>query len=374
MTTISDPNPTVRLEDFPADVAAPAVGQLPPTIAWRGGERGLLELLDQTLLPGKSAIRSCRTKEDVWQGIRDLAVRGAPAIGVAAAYGVVIGARAAIEQAREGFLKNLDDVGNYLRTSRPTAVNLGWAVDRMTRVARDAASPDGASIWRRLLAEAHVMLREDAAACRKIGEHGAAIIPDGGGVLTHCNAGALATVAYGTATAPMYVAHEQGRKFRVFVDETRPLLQGSRLTAFELAAAGMDVVLQCDSAAASLLRSGAAQAVIVGADRIAANGDVANKIGTYSVALAAHRHSVPFYVAAPRSTFDLTLPSGDAIPIEERAADEVRGGFGALTAPAQIACRNPAFDVTPAELVTAIITEVGIVKPVSRESVARIFD
>lgn len=373
MTTISSQS-DVRLQDFPTDVSAPAVGQLPPTIAWRGGEPGALHLLDQTLLPGQATTRVCRSAEDAWQAIRDLAVRGAPAIGVAAGYGMALGSRAAIEQPRAGFLAKLEDVGAYLRTSRPTAVNLAWATERITRVARETTAPDGATIWRRLLAEAHIMLREDAECCRKIGEHGAALIAEGSGVLTHCNAGALATVAYGTATAAMYVAHEQGRKFRVFVDETRPLLQGARLTAFELAAAGMDVVLQCDSAAASLLRTGQVQAVIVGADRIAANGDVANKIGTYAVALAAHRHNVPFYVAAPRSTFDLETATGDAIPIEERPAEEVRGGFGAMTAPARVACRNPAFDVTPAELVAAIITEVGLVRPVSREAVAQIFE
>lgn len=218
------------------------------------------------------------------------------------------------------------------------------------------------------------MAREDADTCRKIGEAGADLIPDGGGVLTHCNAGALATVAYGTALSLMYVAHERGKRFRVYADETRPLLQGARLTSFELAAAGIDVTVLCDSAAASLMKAGRVQLVVTGADRIAANGDAANKIGTYSVALAARHHNVPFYVAAPLSTFDRAVPSGDAIPIEERSDTEIRAGFGHQTVPDGVHCWNPAFDVTPAELIAGIITERGIIRPVTADAIDTVFD
>ncbi len=347
-------------------------GSLPATLAWDGDADGTLRLLDQTLLPGRVEYRVCSTAEDVWNAIRELCVRGAPAIGVASAYGLCLGTRRFREQPPADFLAELDKVSAYLQSCRPTAVNLAWALRRLSAVAKTCHADSSSAIWSALLAEAHRMAREDAEACRQIGEVGAHLIPEGGGVLTHCNAGALATVAYGTALSPMYVAHEQGRKFRVYADETRPLLQGARLTAFELSAVGIDVTVLCDGAAASLLSSGRVQLVVVGADRIAANGDTANKIGTFGVALAARHHHVPFYVAAPRSTFDLSAANGDAIPIEERPEAEVRGGFGVDVVAPGAHCFNPAFDVTPAELITGIVTEAGLITPVTQRNIERI--
>ncbi len=347
-------------------------GKLPPTLQWIGDAEGALHLLDQTLLPRQVQVRICRSAEEVYQAIRELCVRGAPAIGVSGAYGLCLGTRPHRGLSRDAFLSKVREVGAYLDSSRPTAVNLSWAIRRVTRVAESRT--EGVEIaWSAMLAEAQQMAWEDADACRRIGEHGAGLIADGAGVLTHCNAGSLATVAYGTALSPMYVAHEQGRKFRVFADETRPLLQGARLTAFELAAAGIDVTVLCDGAAASLMASGQVQLAIVGADRIAANGDTANKIGTYSAALAAARHAIPFYVAAPLSTIDLNTPDGAAIPIEQRAEAEVRSAFGPEFVAPGARCYNPAFDVTPAELVAGIITERGIIRPVNEREIRRIF-
>lgn len=346
---------------------------LPRTIAWSGGADGTLQLLDQTLLPQRVQTRTCATAEDVWGAIHELCVRGAPAIGIAAAYGLCLGTRPFREVGRGEFLTKVGEVGAYLESSRPTAVNLAWAIRRVTEVAERDQAASTVRIWDAMLAEAHEMARQDAEVCRRIGEVGANLIPEGGGVLTHCNAGALATVAYGTALSLMYVAHEQGRKFRVFADETRPLLQGARLTALELGAAGIDVTVLCDGAAASLMRSGRVQLAVVGADRIAANGDTANKIGTYGVALSARHHDIPFYVAAPLSTFDLSLADGAAIPIEERSGEELRRGFGAEVVAPGARCFNPAFDVTPAELITAIVTERGLVEPVTAENIGRIF-
>jgi len=346
---------------------------LPATLAWSGGRDGRLELLDQTLLPKRIENRVCETAEDVWRAIQELCVRGAPAIGVAAAYGLCLGTRAFQDAERAEFLKRIDETGAYLKSSRPTAVNLAWAVDRVSALARRQTAERGREIWEAMLEEAHEIRRADAEACRRIGENGAHLIPEGGGVLTHCNAGALATAAHGTALSLMYAAHERGRKFRAYADETRPLLQGARLTAFELTAAGIDVTLLCDGAAAHLMASGAVQIVVVGADRIAANGDTANKVGTYGLALAAKYHKIPFYVAAPRSTFDLDLSSGDEIPIEERSADEVRGVLGAAVAEPGVACINPAFDVTPAALISGMVTEVGLVNPVNERTIRTIF-
>ncbi len=347
---------------------------LPPTIVWSGDDDGVLELIDQTRLPHELVIRRCETSEQVWDAIKRLCVRGAPAIGVAGAYGLCLGTRAARTTAPDAFGRTLAEQATYLEGCRPTAVNLAWAIRRVKRVADAALAGDqpAAAAWQALLAEAHAIWAEDAAVCRRIGEVGAALIRDGCGVLTHCNAGALATVAYGTALAPLYVAHAAGRRFRIYADETRPLLQGMRLTAYELQAAGLDVTVLCDNAAAALLRSGRVDLVIVGADRIAANGDTANKIGTYGVALAARQHRVPFYVAAPTSTFDRTIPNGDAIPIEERAADEVLRPGGVLSAPAGVACYNPAFDVTPAELISGFLTERGLLEPVTERRIAEI--
>jgi methylthioribose-1-phosphate isomerase len=346
---------------------------LPSTLAWSGDEDGFLQLLDQTRLPEETVMCDCRDAETVWEAIKMLRVRGAPAIGVAAAYGLCLGTRGARSAGRDEFLQQVAETANYLKAARPTAVNLSWAVDRVQRIATESSINESADLWRAMLAEAHEIAREDAECCRKIGEHGARLIPDGGRVLTHCNAGALATVAYGTALSLMYVAHEQGRQFKVFADETRPLLQGARLTAFELAASGIDVTVLCDSVAPSLMRAGEVDLVVVGADRIAANGDTANKIGTYSLAVAAKHHKIPFYVAAPSSTFDLLLPNGRQIPIEERGAEEVRSGLGRSTVPVSAACFNPAFDVTPAELVTAIVTEKGVLEPVTEDRISGFF-
>lgn len=354
----------------PADPTGLLTG-VPRAIRWVGGPDGTLELLDQTLLPSAVSYLTCSDVATVHEAIRQLRVRGAPAIGVAAAFGVYLGVRGAVQLAADGFRGKVAETAQFLVQARPTAVNLAWAVRRVCD-AISAAGADPAAGAAAALASAREIADEDAQVCARIGIHGAALVPDGGGVLTHCNAGALATAGIGTALAALYTAHAQGRRFRVFADETRPLLQGARLTAYELGAAGLDVTVICDSAAAHLLRSGAVQMVIVGADRIAANGDVANKVGTYSLAIAAAHHRVPFYVAAPRSTFDATAKSGADIPIEERSAAEVRGlGGRELAAPAARVW-NPAFDVTPAGLVAGIVTEFGVLKPVS-EGVVRGF-
>ncbi len=337
------------------------------TLDWHGDTTGHLVLIDQTKLPSELTRLACRDLETVWEAIRSLRVRGAPAIGIAAAYGVVVGVQGAMQQNDDAFFKRLDEVTAYLAGSRPTAVNLFWALDRMRRHAhgmRGQATP--AKITDALLQEARAIHEEDRQMCRAIGAHGQALLDDGDGVLTHCNAGGLATADYGTALAVMFAAHDAGKKLRVFADETRPLLQGARLTAWELAQRGIDVTLICDSMAAQVMREGRVQAVIVGADRIAANGDTANKIGTYSVAVLAAAHGVPFYVAAPSSTFDLSIDTGEQIPIEQRDPREITHGFGKQTAPEGIQVYNPAFDVTPAHLIKAIICERGVIEPVNR--------
>jgi methylthioribose-1-phosphate isomerase len=290
-------------------------------------------------------------------------VRGAPAIGVAAAFGVVLAARASGAADHSALLADLEDAIKGLAATRPTAVNLFWALDRMRRTA--LASPDlpVAALGDRLLAEAQAILAEDLAANRAMGAHGAALVPEGARVLTHCNAGALATAGYGTAVGVIRAAHERGRLALVWVDETRPVMQGSRLTAWELAKEGIPHRLISDVAAGFVMQRGEVDLVVTGADRIAANGDTANKIGTYSVAVLARHHRIPFYVAAPCSTIDPSIPSGASIVIEERDAAEVRGVAGRQTAPAESPVFNPAFDVTPADLITAIITERGVVRP-----------
>lgn len=327
------------------------------TMEWVGDERGHLRLLDQTRLPTEVVYRDIRSVEDLWHAIKQLQVRGAPAIGVAAAYGMVLAAQhdpspAALEKAR-----------NYLATARPTAVNLFWALDRMSRVPPNAAD---------LLAEAHAIYHEDVRTCLAIGRHGAALLKDGMGVLTHCNAGALATADYGTALAVIFIAAEQGKRLHVYADETRPLLQGARLTAWELRERGIPSTLICDGMAGQVMKEGRIQTIVVGADRIAANGDTANKIGTYGVAVLAKHHHIPVYVAAPASTFDLTLADGSGIPIEQRDAREITHGFGRQTAPDGMAVYNPAFDVTPASLLSGIITEWGLIAPVNQSNVERV--
>jgi methylthioribose-1-phosphate isomerase len=335
--------------------------QAPRTIEWIGDVDGHVRLIDQTLLPTQLEYRDCRTVEEVWEAIRTLRIRGAPAIGIAAAMGVVVGLQTRTGQGSDEYATRLHEVCDYLGTSRPTAVNLFWAIERMrtlgARLLSETSPAEAVSLLRQ---EALTIEEEDRRMCRAIGLAGAELLSDGTGVLTHCNAGGLATSDYGTALAVLFAAHEQGKKLHVFADETRPLLQGSRLTAWELMQRGLDVTLICDSMAAQVMKEGRIQAVIVGADRIAANGDTANKIGTYGVALLAKAHSIPFYVAAPTTTFDHSLASGVSIPIEQRDPREVTHGFGQQTAPDGVRVYNPAFDVTPANLIAAIITETGV--------------
>lgn len=324
-----------------------------------------LLLLDQTLLPTETVYLSLSKIDEVWAAIRHLQVRGAPAIGMAAAYGLYVGIRDSQADSFSVFWRELTQQADYLATARPTAVNLFWALERIKqRVQQEAeAGRTVAELKRAVLDEALQIQREDEAVCRQIGEHLLTLLHDGMGVLTHCNPGALATAAYGTATAPFYLAKERGWNLKVYADETRPVLQGARLTAYELQQAGIDVTLICDNMAAMVMAQGKVQAVIVGTDRVAANGDVANKIGTYGVAVLAHAHGIPFYVAAPLSSVDLHTPTGAEIPIEERPANEITNGFGRQTAPDGIKVYNPAFDVTPARYITAIVTETGIFKP-----------
>jgi len=329
-------------------------------IKWIGdASSGYLRLLDQTRLPLEEIYLECRTVEGVWDAIKRLSVRGAPAIGIAAAYATVIGAR----------LGRFDQSVEYLSSSRPTAVNLFWALERMKRV--DSSCPE------LLLKEASRIHEEDSQMCRQIGSHGFELMQSvfvnvsgrQPALLTHCNAGSLATGGIGTATAPMYIARERNLPLTVYVDETRPLLQGARLTAFELQAAGIDIVLISDNMAAQVMREKRVDAIVTGADRIAANGDTSNKIGTYSLAVLAAHHGIPMYIAAPSSTFDLSIPNGCDIPIEQRGAEEITAFFGCRTAPENVRTYCPAFDVTPAELITAMITERGVIQPVSKENV-----
>ena len=321
-----------------------------------------VDIIDQRLLPGELVRRELRTVDAVCEAIATLAVRGAPAIGVAGAMGLVVALGPHAPDDREAFLARASELGARIARVRPTAVNLSWAVRRLLATA-GTASGGGAEIHAAMRREATRILDEDREMCRRIGEHGLPLLSDGARVLTHCNAGALATAGIGTALAPVYVAAERGRRVAVFADETRPLMQGSRLTAWELTQAGIDVTVLADSMAASLMREGRVDLVIVGADRIAANGDVANKIGTYPLALAARHHGLPFYVAAPWSTFDLVTRTGHQIDIEHRAGEELQRGFEAPVAPENVAVYNPAFDVTPAELVSAFITDRGILRP-----------
>jgi methylthioribose-1-phosphate isomerase len=296
-------------------------------------------------------------------------VRGAPAIGVAAGYGMVLAAQWLPDNS--DFMTGLEEAAEYLNGSRPTAVNLSWATARMVSRTQDIITDDYDYLRQKLLDEARAIHAEDEQMCLAIGRSAAELVGQAGGVLTHCNAGALATAGIGTATAGMYLAHAGGRRFTVYCDETRPLLQGSRLTAWELSRAGIDAVVIADNMAAQVLREGRVGLVITGADRIAANGDAANKIGTYGLAVLAARHGVPFYVAAPYSTFDLSLASGDEIPIEQRSSEEITHGFGSQTAPDGIKTYSPAFDVTPAELITGIITDRGIIQPVDEATIRK---
>jgi len=345
----------------------PELPRVVRTLAWRGDA---LELLDQRRLPLEAPPLLCRSVEDVREAIRTLAVRGAPAIGVAAGYGLAIAARESSAADWPGLERDLETAAGRLRSSRPTAVNLGWALDRVLAAARAVAPGGPKEVRAAVLAEAEAIDADDRARCEAIGRAGLDLVPDGARVLTHCNAGALATAGIGTALAPVYAAHAAGREVAVLADETRPLLQGARITAWELAESGVPVTVICDGMAGYAMQRGKIDLVLVGADRIAANGDFANKIGTYAVAVLAREHGLPFYVAAPLSTFDANAPDGAAIPIEERDADEVRASRGVPFAPPDADVWNPAFDVTPARFVTAFVTDAGVLRPPFGESIA----
>jgi methylthioribose-1-phosphate isomerase len=338
-----------------------------PTLAWtQDGVR----FIDQTKLPLEESYVLATTYEQVADVIVTMVVRGAPAIGVSAAYGIALGAQQTKAATPAEFAPEFERICARLAGTRPTAVNLFWAIDRMKRLFATLAGSGVplVEIQAQILAEADAMYEEDIAACKAMGALGATLLPDEGGVLTHCNAGALATCGYGTALGVIRSAVEQGKHIHVYADETRPFLQGARLTAWELMADGIPTTVICDNMAASLMRAGKIQAVVVGADRIAANGDFANKIGTYNVAILAREHGIPFYCAAPWSTIDLATESGDAIPIEERSATEVTHHGGKQLTPHGVGICNPAFDVTPAKYVTAIFTERGVLRAPYAES------
>lgn len=342
-----------------------------PTIAW---EANAARIIDQTALPLEKRFLDIRTMEQMWDAIRSLQVRGAPAIGIAAAFGVYLGVRNFHGSERAAFVGAVEAAAEYIATSRPTAVNLFWALERIKGVLAARGEAGVEEMKKLLLDEALAMIEEDNRVCRRIGEHGVALLKRGWSILTHCNAGGLATAMYGTALSPIFLAHERGMGIHVYVDETRPLLQGARITAWELMEAGINATLITDNMAATVMKQGRVNLIIVGADRIAANGDTANKIGTLGVAVLAEKFGVPFYVAAPLSTVDPNTPSGDDIPIEERSAEEVVRGFGKQTAPTGIPVYNPAFDVTPAELITGIITERGTLEPPYSGSIAAVRD
>lgn len=329
-------------------------------------------LVDQRLLPAQHVVARCTTVADVAHAIKTMQVRGAPAIGCTAAYGMALCAQRSAATTTARMLDDLAAAKRLLDCTRPTAVNLAWATNRMLEFAEHHRANETERLRQALLDEAHAILDEDLAMCHAIGRHGAVLIPERGRVLTHCNAGGLATSGYGTALAPIRTAHDQGRPLHVFVDETRPFLQGARLTAWELQRAGIALTLITDSMAGYFMRRGDVDCIIVGADRVVANGDVANKIGTYSLAILARAHDIPFYVAAPSSTVDFALHDGDAIPIEERDPAEVTSFGGVMTAPAGVAAAHPAFDVTPHDLVTAIITERGVIYPPYEENLRRV--
>ncbi len=328
------------------------------TLRWNGHA---IEMIDQRLLPHQIQYCSYDSAQGVANAIKTMVVRGAPAIGVAAAYGIALEARRLAGSPPDTFTKQMASGFKILESSRPTAVNLFWALNRMQKVLDSAIHLPQATIAETLLAQAHTILKEDIEANRRMGNFGASLLQDGMRVLTHCNAGALATAGHGTALGVFRSAVESGKRISVFADETRPVLQGARLTAWEMVQEGIPVTLITDNMSGHLMSLGEIDAIVVGTDRVAANGDVANKIGTYMVAVLAKRHNIPFYVACPLSTIDLNLPDGKAIPIEERSADEVKGFRDMHWAPEGVSIRNPAFDVTPAELVTALITEEGIV-------------
>lgn len=346
------------------------IKNIPECILW---ENNTLTLLDQTQLPEQVVYEEQHSIEQVWDSIKKLKVRGAPAIGVAAAYGLVVGLSGDVDKTKADFLKALSEKASYLDSSRPTAVNLRWAMDRMVQVGNSCPQAESRDIFQVLVEEACRVEAEDRELCRSIGEHGKSLIKEGMGVLTHCNAGSLATGGMGTALAPIYLAAENGVSFKVYSDETRPLLQGSRLTCWELNQAGVDVTLQTDNMAAHMMQEGHIDLIIVGADRVAANGDAANKIGTLSVAIAANYFNIPFYVAVPSSTIDLSTPTGKEIEIEQRQKEEVIRWGEHVTAPTDIKVVNPAFDVTPHSLIAGIITEKGVIRSSYLENLKKNF-
>ncbi|MGD2093721.1 MAG: S-methyl-5-thioribose-1-phosphate isomerase [Phycisphaerales bacterium] len=348
------------------------------TVKWIGGIHGTLELIDQRQLPVEFVKLQCPDTKTLFDAIKTLAVRGAPAIGVAAGYGLVLALQKLdVNDSLEKSLAILRKASEYLASSRPTAVNLFWALERVCKKAEEfAASQPQATVrdfCEAVLAEANAIYQEDVDMCLRIGQNGEKFIKDGFGVLTHCNAGALATAGQGTALSVIFEAHKNGKKFSVYADETRPLLQGARLTAWELKQAGVNVTVICDNMAGWLMKQGKVNAVITGADRIAANGDAANKIGTYSLSILAKEHGIPFYIAAPSSTFDVSITSGDDIPIEQRKADEVTCWGDRVIAPEGVDVYNPAFDVTQARDIAAIITERGIIENPDAGKVAEHF-
>ena len=342
-----------------------------PTIDWKDDA---VVMIDQRKLPAAEVYVTCRTAAEVAKAIKTMVIRGAPAIGVAAGMGIALGMRRSAATGTKQFTAEFQRLCDLMAATRPTAVNLFWAIERMKRTFAEAAQ-GGCSvdeIKQRLEAEARAIHDEDVRSCREMGAHGASLVPHDARILTHCNAGALATAGYGTALGVVRAAAEQGKRVAVLADETRPFLQGARLTAWELMKDGIDTTVITDNMSASMMRLGHVDLVVVGADRIAANGDVANKIGTYGVAVLAKEHDIPFYVAAPMSTIDLATPDGSRIPIEERNEREVTHVGSSRLTPAGVQIRNPAFDVTPAKYVTAIITERGIARPPYAESLAQL--
>jgi len=333
------------------------------TIEWA---KGRIRIIDQTKLPNKVYYKEINTVGGLWRAIKKLEVRGAPAIGAAGALGVVLAANKERTSNAELLRKRVAVAIKYLSTSRPTAVNLFWALERMNAVLVSNKGITADRMRKRLLSEAIDIMEEDKRICRQMAVYGAGLIKKGERILTHCNAGALATVDYGTALGVLFKAHEERKNIKVFADETRPLLQGARLTCWELMREGIDVTLICDNMAASLMKKGMIDSVFVGSDRVAANGDAANKIGTYNLAVLAAYHKIPFYVVCPLSTFDAALETGRDIPIEERGPDEVRCILGRMIAPKKVKTYNPAFDVTPSSLIKAIITERGVIKPTKK--------
>lgn len=340
------------------------------TIYW---EKGKIKLIDQTLLPCECKYLEIDNIEDLWEAIKKLRVRGAPAIGIAVALGIALVANNSRAKDSQKLLSEIKDASKYLATSRPTAVNLFWALERMQNLAQKNIDKPVKELRSILVNEAIQMIEEDNRVCKAMGEYGAKLLPKNATVLTHCNAGGLATASYGTALAVIYVAAEQGKNIKVFANETRPLLQGARLTVWELMQSNIDVTLICDNMAAVVMKEKKINGVFVGADRIAANGDTANKIGTYGLSILAKFHKIPFYVVAPLSTIDISIPDGSHIPIEEREKDEIIHGFGRQTAPIEVNCFNPAFDVTPNKNITAIITELGIVETPYKQNIEKLF-